>query len=172
VPAAEGSIDADLGPFCGSASAQAELSSSGARRWAQNAPVNLTVAAVFAAHALIYVPRFFVLKAQADQPEGLDNGNPRAQQAKLSGLGARALGAHNNSFEDFAPFAAAALCASLGPLYAQSKGLVDGLAWAHIAIRLVYLGLYLGNIPTARTLVWICGAGTTGALFYFAMMAM
>jgi uncharacterized MAPEG superfamily protein len=134
--------------------------------------VNLTVAAVFAAHALIYVPRLFVAKAQTEQPEGLDNANPRAQQAKLQGLGARAVGAHSNSFEDFAPFAAAALFASLGPLYTQSKGLVDGLAWAHVAIRVVYLGLYLGNIPTARTLVWISGLGTIGALFYFAMMAM
>lgn len=44
---------------------------------------------VLIAFVLIYVPRVFVATAQAKQPEGLDNRNPRAQQAKLTGLGAR-----------------------------------------------------------------------------------
>ena len=128
-------------------------------------PVNITVAAVFAAHALIYIPRFFVLKAQTEQPEGMDNAHPRAQQAKLEGRAARALGAHNNAFEDFAPFAAAALFCRYSPGYANGKDLVDGLAVAHVVLRVIYTGLYLGNVPTARTGVWILAQLTTGALF-------
>lgn len=133
-------------------------------------PVNLTVAAVFAAHGLIYLPRLFVLKAQTEQPEGMDNANPRQQQAKLDGRGARALGAHNNAFEDFAPFAAAALFARYSPAYVNGKDLIDGLALAHVALRVVYTGLYLGNIPTARTGVWILAQLTTGALFVQALL--
>lgn len=132
--------------------------------------MNLTVAAVFAAHGLIYLPRFFVLKAQTEQPEGLDNANPRQQQAKLEGRAARALGAHNNAFEDFAPFAAAALFCRYSPGYANGKDLVDGLAIAHVLLRCVYTGLYLGNVPTARTAVWILAQLTTGILFAHALV--
>lgn len=37
---------------------------------------------------------------------GYDNRNPRAQQAELTGWGARATAAHANGFEAFAPFGA------------------------------------------------------------------
>ena len=133
-------------------------------------PVNLTVAAVFAAFSLIYIPRLFVLKAQTQQPEGLDNANPRAQQAKLDGIGARALGAHNNAFEAFAPFAAAALFCRYSPSYLTSKDTIDAICGVHVLLRLVYTSLYIGNIPTARTAVWVLAQGATTALFYLAFM--
>ena len=137
----------------------------------QAAPVNLPVGAVLATYTLIYASRMVVAKGQLDRPEGMDNANPRAQQAKLEGTAARALAAHNNAFEAFAPFAAAALFASLGPAYAQKKDLIDGLVWGHFAARVVYTGLYLGNIPTARTAIWLVGQGITTALFVLALTA-
>jgi uncharacterized MAPEG superfamily protein len=41
------------------------------------------------AFLLIYFPRLFVIAAQARQPEGYDNRNPRDQQARLTGWGRR-----------------------------------------------------------------------------------
>jgi hypothetical protein len=38
-------------------------------------------AAMLAAVVLIYIPRIFTARGQAQQPEGFDNAYPRAQQA-------------------------------------------------------------------------------------------
>lgn len=133
--------------------------------------VNLSIGAVLATYGLIYGSRLLVAKGQLDRPEGMDNAHPRAQQAKLEGGAARALGAHQNAFEAFAPFAVAVVFASLGPAYAQRHDLIDGLAWAHFASRVVYTGLYVGDIPSARTGLWLVGQGITTALFIIALLA-
>lgn len=121
----------------------------------------LPYACLLAAFALIYVPRIFVARAQAQDPAGYDNSHPRAQQARLTGLGIRAVGAHNNSFEAFAPFAAGVLaCLHTG----AHPELVPSLCVAFVALRAVYLALYLGNKPTARSTVWTLGFLVTGTL--------
>ncbi|NUQ75947.1 MAG: MAPEG family protein [Polyangiaceae bacterium] len=117
---------------------------------------------VLIAFVLIYVPRVFVATAQAKQPEGLDNRNPRAQQAKLTGLGARAQAAHLNSFESFAPFAAAVVIAHLAGADATWSAI---LASVHVGARALYIGAYLGDIPTARSLIWMIGLLSTLGLF-------
>jgi uncharacterized MAPEG superfamily protein len=103
---------------------------------------------------LIYVPRMAVLRAQMAQPGGLDNAHPREQQARLSGLGARANGAHQNSFEAFAPFAAGVLACKVAGVDADKIAL---FSLAFVTIRMIYLALYLGNKPSARTTVWMLG---------------
>ena len=45
---------------------------------------------------LVYAPRFVVARAMAQQPEGYNNAEPRAQQAQLTGVGRRAAAAHAN----------------------------------------------------------------------------
>lgn len=112
---------------------------------------SVAVACVPIALALIYVPRMVVARAQAQQPEGYDNADPRGQQARLTGLGKRAQGAHLNAFEAFAPFAAAVvLCESLGANHAFE----NALAIAFVVLRTIYVGLYLGDKPSARSAIW------------------
>lgn len=120
------------------------------------------------AFALIYVPRMFVLRAQAKEPGGLDNAHPRAQQAKLTGLGARAQGAHMNGFESFAPFAAGVLACELARVDVTVTGY---LGVAFVAARSVYVALYLGNVPTARTAVWMVGFAAVIALLLRPLLA-
>lgn len=109
---------------------------------------------IFLAACLIYVPRLFVAKAQAQQPEGYDNANPRDQQARLGDFGKRANGAHQNGFEAFMMFAAGVLGSVVGKV---SPTVIVGLGSAFIAFRCVYIALYLGNKPTARSAVWTLG---------------
>lgn len=120
----------------------------------------LGYAAVLAALVLIYVPRGVVARQMAKLPEGYDNRHPRAQQTKLSGLGLRAQGAHMNSMEAFAPFAAAVLIATTAGV---APGTVAGLAWSFVAFRVLYIALYLADKSTARSAVWglamICTVG-------------
>jgi uncharacterized MAPEG superfamily protein len=117
---------------------------------------------VFLAAVLIYVPRIMVLVAQARMPGGLDNKDPRGQQALLTGWGKRAQGAHLNAFEAFAPFAAAVFVSHLGGADPHRAAL---FAIAFVAFRVVYTGLYLANLDSLRSLVWFLGLGSMVALF-------
>jgi uncharacterized MAPEG superfamily protein len=108
-------------------------------------------AAMLAAVVLIYIPRIFTARGQAQQPEGFDNAYPRAQQAKLTGLAARARGAHDNGFEAFAPFAAGVLACKVGGVDSDEIALLSML---FVALRTVYLVVYLKNMPSVRGAVW------------------
>jgi uncharacterized MAPEG superfamily protein len=111
---------------------------------------------------LIYIPRGVVARAQGKQPEGYDNATPRMQIGKLSGLGLRAQGAHENSFEALTLFAPAVLACELRHV---DVGRTAALCLAFIALRTIYLGLYLGDKPSARSPVWGLGFLTTLALY-------
>ncbi len=93
---------------------------------------------------------------------GYDNHHPRAQQAQLTGWGARATAAHANGFEAFAPFAAAVLTAHVlgGP-----AGLVNGLAATFVVARVAYSLLYIADLATLRSLIWGIGWFATLGLF-------
>lgn len=84
---------------------------------------------------------------------GYNNRYPREQQAKLSGFGARAAAAHQNSFEALAVFSTAALTA-IATNHVTSK--VEALAIAFIVLRVVYHVVYLMNLATIRSTIWIC----------------
>ncbi|TGN08150.1 MAPEG family protein [Leptospira ilyithenensis] len=53
---------------------------------------------------LIYINKIPVSLAMAKEEGGSDNHYPRDQQARLTGIGKRALGAHQNSIEAFPVF--------------------------------------------------------------------
>jgi len=92
--------------------------------------------------------------AQTKQPGGYDNHYPRAQQASLTGLGQRALGAHENAFEAFPPFAAGVLLA----LWVQAPlGQVQTLCLVWVAARALHLGFYLADVGMLRSLSWAVG---------------
>jgi uncharacterized MAPEG superfamily protein len=117
---------------------------------------------------LIYVPRMFVARGQAQQPEGYDNRHPRAQQAKLTGLAARARGAHDNSFEAFAPFAAGVLACKLAGVDAQTLAVAS---LGFVGVRAIYLFAYLNDLALVRSAVWSLGFLITLALLVLAMLA-
>jgi uncharacterized MAPEG superfamily protein len=124
--------------------------------------------ALLAAFALIYVPRLVVTREMLKQPGGYDNRDPRGQQQKLEGVGRRAVAAHMNSFEAFAPFAVAVLAA------AQRGVRVELAAWIAIAFvvaRAVYVAAYLADKSKLRSTMWGFGVAATTALMFAAVIA-
>ena len=63
--------------------------------------MNIAVICIILAGALIYVSKIPVAIAMAKLDGRYDNHHPRAQQARLTGFGARALAAHQNAIEAF-----------------------------------------------------------------------
>jgi uncharacterized MAPEG superfamily protein len=122
---------------------------------------------VFLAFVLVYVPKLVMAKGQAARPEGYDNALPRDQQAKLDGIARRAVAAHQNGFEGFAPFAAAVLCAQAAQVRPE---LLNALSMTYVTMRVVYIGLYLADRSTLRSIVWTIGFGTTAMLFVLASL--
>ncbi|RUR13718.1 MAPEG family protein [Legionella sp. km772] len=85
---------------------------------------------------------------------GYDNNQPREQQAKLTGFGARALAAHQNSFEALSVFATAILAA----IATQHSSLViQILAIIYVISRVAYHVLYLMDLASLRSLTWFIG---------------
>jgi len=130
--------------------------------------VTIPLVCVGIAFLLVYLPKVPLSIAMAKQPEGYDNENPRAQQAKLTGWGERARNAHANAFESFPAFAAAVLVAHLA--HADAKWSAN-LAIAYCAARAIYPVVYMANLGTLRSAVWTVGFGATCALFALPLFA-
>ncbi|ATC96326.1 MAPEG family protein [Pseudoalteromonas tunicata] len=83
---------------------------------------------------------------------GYDNNHPRAQQARLTGFGARALAAHQNSFESLLIFALA-----IAVVLATNNigSTVQTLAVIYIIARVFFCIFYYLNIDKLRSLVWL-----------------
>ncbi|AZD65634.1 Uncharacterized conserved protein, MAPEG superfamily [Pseudomonas chlororaphis] len=108
---------------------------------------------VFISALLIYVARMPVARAMKEQG-GYDNHLPRQQQAQLTGFGARALAAHQNSIEAFMLFAVGVLMAHT----TQTQGwLIDGLAIVFVITRVIYLLCYWADLAWQRSLIWFIG---------------
>lgn len=91
---------------------------------------------VFIAALLIYAAKLPVMKAMNAETGGYDNHHPRAQQARLTGLGGRAYAAHLNSFEIFPLFAAGVLMAHGANVFGWWP---DMLAVLFVVSRVLYL---------------------------------
>ena len=85
---------------------------------------------------------------------GYDNRHPRAQQTQLTGFGARALAAHQNSFEALTVFAVA-LAVVLGTNTINET--TQTLAATHIIARVAYCVCYYLDWHIARSSVWLVG---------------
>ncbi|MNG06279.1 hypothetical protein B0D71_10795 [Pseudomonas laurylsulfativorans] len=108
---------------------------------------------VFISAVLIYLARMPVTTAMKELG-GYDNHLPRQQQTQLTGLGARALAAHQNSFEAFILFAVGVLMAHT----TQTAGwLIDLLAIIFVISRIIYLACYWKDLTWQRSLVWLVG---------------
>ncbi|MBS0192680.1 MAG: MAPEG family protein [Proteobacteria bacterium] len=94
---------------------------------------------------------------------GFDNHNPRIWLMRLQGWQARANAAQQNSFEALPVFIAGVLLAQ--QLHAP-QARVDGLAMLFVAARLGYIGAYLADKATLRSILWAIGLGASIALFF------
>ncbi|TAE55370.1 MAG: hypothetical protein EAZ88_06765 [Oscillatoriales cyanobacterium] len=107
---------------------------------------------VAAAAALVYAP--FLVVALARLQLGYDQAAPRAMFDRLPGYAQRATWAHQNSFETFMLFSAAALMAFVTGIDSEAAG------WAGIAFpvaRLLFSVFYILNVPLGRSLMFaIC----------------
>ena len=94
-----------------------------------------------------------------------DNTAPRDWLARLTGYQARANAAQQNSWEALGVFSAGIFAAHLAH---APQIRVDQIAEAFIVARLVYIGCYLGNLASLRSVVWFAGFGLSLALFFVA----
>ena len=95
-----------------------------------------------------------------------DNSRPRLQQK--TGWRQRADWAQQNSWEAFAPFAAAVLIAHWLHV---AQPTIDWLAGLFILFRVVHGVAYMMNLATLRSLVWTGGMICVLALYFAAAKA-
>lgn len=82
---------------------------------------------------------------------GFDNADPRAWLAKQTDWQARANAAQANTFEALPFFIGAVIVAHQ---LNASQGVVDILAVLFVTLRVVYVAMYVGGLPTARSAIW------------------
>ena len=109
-------------------------------------------------------------RSQADF-QMADLAAPRAMFERLPAWGKRAAWAHQNCFEAFSLHAPAALLCLLAGVGGAGEGAPLAVtvavvaAWLHPALRLAYIGAYLGNVPPLRGLCWAGGLTCSGLLY-------
>ncbi|XHX77261.1 MAG: MAPEG family protein [Stenomitos frigidus ULC029] len=109
--------------------------------------------AIATAAVLIYLP--FVVVAYGRLQAGYDMAQPRALFNKLPAYAQRATWAHENAFESFVLFAAAALMAYVT---GQQSALAGWAAIAYVVARLLYPTFYILNVPIGRSLMFLTGS--------------
>jgi uncharacterized MAPEG superfamily protein len=127
-----------------------------------NLPVPLIfLASIAAAAVLIYFP--YGVVAYGRFQVGMDFGAPRTLFDKLPAFAKRASWAHQNSFETFTPFAAAALMAYVTGVTSTNAGIA---AIAFVLSRFLFSLFYILNVPPLRSLMFGIGSAATITLFY------
>lgn len=94
---------------------------------------------------------------------GFDNHHPREWLARQEGWQARANAAQANGWEALPIFIAGLFVAHQ---HQAAQGTVDALAMGFLAARLAYVGLYLADLASLRSLAWTAGLGASVALFF------
>ena len=91
-----------------------------------------------------------------------DNRNPRDWLDAQDGFRKRANAAQHNSFEAFPLFAAAVIIAHIA---GAPQARIDLLAVIFVVARLCYVGCYVADLATLRSLAWFVGIGSAVAIF-------
>lgn len=94
---------------------------------------------------------------------GYDNKNPRTQQAKLDGFGARALAAHQNCYEAICMFTPTVL---LVIAFEEHTKITVYLCIIFVLTRLFYLVAYWLDWDKVRSLFWVVGVITLFIHYY------
>ena len=92
-----------------------------------------------------------------------DNNNPREWESKLIGWQKRAIAAHTNGYEALPLFIAAVIFAQMAQ---GDQGRIDMLAMAFVALRVVYIAVYMMNLGNLRSLIWGAAVATNVGLFF------
>ncbi|MBD0300807.1 MAG: MAPEG family protein [Tolypothrix sp. T3-bin4] len=120
---------------------------------------------VAAAALLIYLP--FLVVGYGRMRVGYDLAAPRAMFDKLPPYAQRATWAHQNSFEAFTIFVAAALMAYVTGV---NSSLASRAAIAFVVARLLYSVFYIANVPLARSLMFGIGSLCSGILIFLSLL--
>jgi uncharacterized MAPEG superfamily protein len=94
---------------------------------------------------------------------GYDNHNPRDWLARQGDWRARANAAQANSFEALPLFMAAVIIAHQ---VGANQMRLDLLAFLFVVLRVVYVFLYVADLATARSLIWVLALAVNIALFF------
>jgi uncharacterized MAPEG superfamily protein len=98
----------------------------------------------------------------------VDNKEPRNQALQLTGAGARAVAAQANTWEALAVFGTAILAVFMSGLEMDS---IATLAMVFVALRVVYIPVYISNNDKLRSLIFLAGFGICMYLFYLSLSA-
>ncbi|MBD3880396.1 MAPEG family protein [Phormidium tenue FACHB-886] len=120
---------------------------------------------IVAAAVLVYLP--FLVVAYGRVVAGYDMAAPRALFDKLPAFAQRATWAHQNSFESFSLFAAAALMATVTGV---ESAWAAGAAIAYLIARLLYSLFYILNIAIARSLMFAVGSAGIATLMLLSLL--
>lgn len=132
----------------------------------QQLPVPATLLYCIAiAAVLVYVP--FIVVGFGRLQVGYDMAAPRTLFDKLPGYAQRATWAHQNAFESFTLFAAAALT---GYVTGLEMPLASGAAIAYVLARTLYPAFYILNLPILRSLMFAMGSASIGTLFVLSLI--
>lgn len=112
------------------------------------------------AAVLIYLLTIAPFKPMAGRE--FDNQNPRDPKFYQPVMRSRAWGAHLNGIETFPFFAFAVLLAEFRDVPQQS---IDLLALTFVALRLIFVGVYLAGWGWTRTVIWNLGFLANLAIF-------
>jgi uncharacterized MAPEG superfamily protein len=117
---------------------------------------------ILIAALLPYLWSTMALRARVDQFGSFDNKLPRLEQAKLTGRGARALGASANAFETFPFFAASVIVARIA---GADPGWSAIWSVVYVAARLLHGVFYYGDLDKLRSGAFGLGQVCCVALF-------
>lgn len=106
-----------------------------------------------------------VAPAKALGHREFDNAAPRDPAFYEHPVRKRTLGAHINGIETFPFFATAVLLAEFRQ---APQEWIDGLALAFLITRLLFVGAYVGDKPTARTVLWNAAFAFNLGIFFLA----
>ncbi|MBE7940189.1 MULTISPECIES: MAPEG family protein [Ramlibacter] len=95
---------------------------------------------------------------------GYDNADPRGWLARQADWRARANSAQANSFEALPFFIAAVLAAQQ---MGATQSIIDILAVVFITLRIIYIAMYVADLASARTLVWITAFAVNAGILFF-----
>jgi len=98
----------------------------------------------------------------------VDNKEPRIQSQQLTGAGARAVAAQANTWEALAVYSAAILAVYIAGV---DLARIATPVMVFVALRILYIPIYIGNKDTARSLIFLASYGICMYLFYLALAA-
>ena len=124
------------------------------------APSQMLLYGIAIAGGLVYLP--YLVVAYGRLSIGIDMNAPRAMFDRLPDYAKRATWAHQNSFEVFALFVAAALTTYVTDSYSEQTSLY---VLAFIAARILFSLFYILNLPFLRSPMWAISMVCIGSLF-------